>query len=221
MKRSQDETQSSQSQIPKPSMERKPAPPMKEERKPAPLAKEESVSPVLAPAPAPAPVRDMEPVSPVSPIERKPAAAFSSFSHQSPIVDQPAFAPVDTPPAVETKEIIPEPVSVPAPVPAPAPAPIQSTQPTEVKTFTVEAEKEVPAVVEEVPALDRWAQIRKNAAQRAAVPDAPAEAPVASAPTTPQAKEPTTQQETIEMRAARIKARVAELTKNMESSRGN
>ncbi|KAM5430627.1 hypothetical protein McanMca71_005452 [Microsporum canis] len=237
MKRSQDET--------KPAViERKPAPPAKEERKPTPPvpAKEARVSPP-PPEVQNSQVRDLEPVSPISPETSKPeASALSSFSHQSPVVDQPACVPVETttPPAVETKEVSPVPSSAPSSVPSPAP--VQATQPSESKTFTVEAEKEVPAAAEpEVPALDRWAQIRKNAAQRAAVPDAPSAGPTATsspAATTP-AKQSTTQQESkpapmqqspmshanhnpaIEMRAARIKARVAELTKNMESSRAS
>lgn len=48
---------------------------------------------------------------------------------------------------------------------------------------------------------NRWAQIRKNAANRAADGD-----------------EDTSGEETIESRVARIKARVAELTGNMEGS---
>ncbi|EGE03725.1 morphogenesis protein [Trichophyton equinum CBS 127.97] len=199
---------------------------------PAPV-KESRVSPPPPEAERPTAGEQSAPVSPISPDDMKSdAAAFSSFSHQSPIVDQPACVPAETPSPVESE---------PRAAPIPAPAPSQ----TESKTFNVQPEKEVPVPATpepqpqkqpqpepepepEVPALDRWAQIRKNAAQRAGGPDAavsaspaavpaPAAAPASPAPAPKQAS----QQETIEMRAARIKARVAELTKNMESSRAN
>ncbi|KAG5927914.1 hypothetical protein E4U42_001556 [Claviceps africana] len=65
---------------------------------------------------------------------------------------------------------------------------------------------------------DRWAQIRKNAAQRAAMRqrDEPARLSQASGE-----DDDTSVEETIESRVARIKARVAELTGNMETSNGS
>ncbi|KAG5967003.1 hypothetical protein E4U56_001030 [Claviceps arundinis] len=64
---------------------------------------------------------------------------------------------------------------------------------------------------------DRWAQIRKNAAHRAATRqrDAPARPSKNSGD-----DDDTSVEETIESRVARIKARVAELTGNMEMSSG-
>ncbi|KAG6136435.1 hypothetical protein E4U12_001206 [Claviceps purpurea] len=64
---------------------------------------------------------------------------------------------------------------------------------------------------------DRWAQIRKNAAHRAATRqrDAPARPSKNSGD-----DDDTSVEETIESRVARIKARVAELTGNMETSSG-
>ncbi|PNY25014.1 Morphogenesis-like protein MSB1 [Tolypocladium capitatum] len=64
---------------------------------------------------------------------------------------------------------------------------------------------------------DRWAQIRKNAAQRAAtkVKDEPTRGAAIKAA---EGDDDTSGEETIESRVARIKARVAELTGNMEDS---
>ncbi|KFY35675.1 hypothetical protein V494_05703, partial [Pseudogymnoascus sp. VKM F-4513 (FW-928)] len=61
------------------------------------------------------------------------------------------------------------------------------------------------------PVGDRWAQIRKNAAERAAARQSEEK----SAGTDGEGE--TSGEETIESRVARIKARVAELTGNMET----
>ncbi|EGD99238.1 morphogenesis protein [Trichophyton tonsurans CBS 112818] len=180
-----------------------------------------------APAPAaqaPAPVKESR-VSPPPPEAERPTAGEQS-------------APVSP---ISPDDMKSDAAASPRPLQFLLPAPSQ----TESKTFNVQPEKEVPVPATpepqpqkqpqpepepepEVPALDRWAQIRKNAAQRAGGPDAavsasPAAVPApAAAPASPaSAPKQASQQETIEMRAARIKARVAELTKNMESSRAN
>ncbi|KAF4969658.1 hypothetical protein FZEAL_10196 [Fusarium zealandicum] len=66
---------------------------------------------------------------------------------------------------------------------------------------------------------DRWAQIRKNAAERAATRPAD-EQPRAASNKTQDGEDDTSGEETIESRVARIKARVAELTGNMEGTAG-
>ncbi|CAI4218667.1 unnamed protein product [Parascedosporium putredinis] len=68
------------------------------------------------------------------------------------------------------------------------------------------------------PAIDRWAQIRKNAAERAAQKGMVN----SSSPTSGkhEVEDDTSGEETIESRVARIKARVAELTGNMEGVSG-
>ncbi|MCJ1479062.1 hypothetical protein MMC13_007746 [Lambiella insularis] len=69
------------------------------------------------------------------------------------------------------------------------------------------------------PAQDRWAQIRKNAAARAAQQnEGPSEEQSRRTETDRTDDGETSGEETIESRVARIKARVAELTGNMQSS---
>lgn len=106
---------------------------------------------------------------------------FSTFD-QGPLVEQPAFAPRDsyapTPspqpeafftPREEEPPRQPQPfsaystVTAPAPVPAPAPAPAVH----EPEHHQIVDEQPVELTMEVSP-MDRWAQIRKNAAERAA-----------------------------------------------------
>jgi len=78
-----------------------------------------------------------------------------------------------------------------------------------------------------VPALDRWAQIRKNAAERAQRINAEQEQSrrsISQSGKTDRTEQTdktddgdTSGEETIESRVARIKARVAELTGNMDT----
>ncbi|KAF2766906.1 DUF1708-domain-containing protein [Teratosphaeria nubilosa] len=83
---------------------------------------------------------------------------------------------------------------------------------------TMEEQQQPPRSME--PAQDRWAQIRDNAARRAA--RASEEQSMQSRKTGHSTRETddgeTSGEETIESRVARIKARVAELTGNIESS---
>ncbi|KAI1064947.1 hypothetical protein LB507_000190 [Fusarium sp. FIESC RH6] len=68
---------------------------------------------------------------------------------------------------------------------------------------------------------DRWAQIRKNAAERAATrPDEQLRPTYSHSNRTGDNDDDTSGEETIESRVARIKARVAELTNNMEGTNG-
>ncbi|KAI0410086.1 hypothetical protein F4802DRAFT_604111 [Xylaria palmicola] len=119
---------------------------------------------------------------------------FSRFD-QGPLADQPAFVP----PGVESDD---EEDAVPPPIArhasslekeqggAAAPAPIVATQ-------------------------DRWAAIRRNAAERAA---RQSEEQSGEYSKTTDGDDETSGEETIESRVARIKARVAELTGNMEGT---
>ncbi|KAF7546222.1 hypothetical protein G7Z17_g8590 [Cylindrodendrum hubeiense] len=66
---------------------------------------------------------------------------------------------------------------------------------------------------------DRWAQIRKNAAERAATRQTD-EQPRVPSHKAADGEDDTSGEETIESRVARIKARVAELTGNMETNGG-
>ena len=79
---------------------------------------------------------------------------FSRFD-QGPLTDQPAFVPEDSDnEADESDEAVPPPIALQrSPVSPTAPSPFKETSPAPAPT---------------VPAIDRWAQIRKNAADRAA-----------------------------------------------------
>jgi len=134
----------------------------------------------------------------------------------------PARAPAFTPPPAQATAFAQALAKTPAPAPAPAPAPVASKDATETK--------------EAVPVQDRWAQIRKNAADRAAQRQAAEEAAggqTATTTTTDNEGETSGEESrlncgtttydanehaAIESRVARIKARVAELTGNMEGN---
>ncbi|KAL2755016.1 hypothetical protein ACRALDRAFT_1082595 [Sodiomyces alcalophilus JCM 7366] len=194
-----------------------------------PEASEPEPQPQPAPQPEPEPVRSPEPEAAIpsprptgdnlSRVDTDDAdetrREFSRFD-QGPLVDQPAFVPEDddsdnaVPPPIarrnrgpETRAPEPKPEVLPVlkKVPAPAPAPPK------------------PQLT---PAQDRWAQIRKNAAERAAQRQNEMKSAATPSTTTPPADgdDETSGEETIESRVARIKARVAELTGNMEGSTG-
>ncbi|KAI0799484.1 hypothetical protein GGR55DRAFT_692667 [Xylaria sp. FL0064] len=120
---------------------------------------------------------------------------FSRFD-QGPLTDQPAFAPPD----IDSEdEAVPPPIARHGSDPAEeydeggaAPSPIIATQ-------------------------DRWAAIRRNAAERAAARQSEEQSRGGYSKTT-DGDDETSGEETIESRVARIKARVAELTVNMEAS---
>ncbi|RDL33283.1 uncharacterized protein BP5553_08722 [Venustampulla echinocandica] len=124
---------------------------------------------------------------------REARQAFSNFD-QGPLDDVPAFVPDS--PAVSDDSAAPPNIS-------------RSHEP-EVTTS--------PLTQEASPPQDRWAQIRKNAAERAAVRQSEEQSRGGHSQKTDGEDGETSGEETIESRVARIKARVAELTGNMESN---
>ncbi|RVX66349.1 hypothetical protein B0A52_09957 [Exophiala mesophila] len=131
---------------------------------------------------------------------------FSTFD-QGPLLDQPAFVPSETPPRSEfltpAEEFPPRQTS----------ASVHSFQRGEPEVI----EEEPPEFEKQVNPSDRWAQIRKNAADRAARQSE--EQTTRSRTETRTDDGETSGEETIESRVARIKARVAELTGNMDAAR--
>ncbi|KAL4918767.1 hypothetical protein BDW62DRAFT_180313 [Aspergillus aurantiobrunneus] len=162
--------------------------------------------PASAPAPAPDPVpeamsdhpkirreAEYDALSRVDTNEQVAADREFSRFDQGPLMEQPAFVPEDSP-VEETPPEKPEaePSSPSSPV-----SPASPTSPTSpIRTNNA--------------SQDRWAQIRKNAAERA----------VQGEPRASTADEDgnTSEEESFETRAARIKARVAELTGNMQAA---
>ncbi|KAG8163735.1 hypothetical protein KVR01_007032 [Diaporthe batatas] len=175
---------------------------------PPPQARDEPVSPVNhEPAYEPSIHDDVSRVDTADAEEARDE--FARFD-QGPLQDQPAFVPSDE--ADEEDDAAPPPIQRHR---SPAP-PEPSSQPQAKPKPKFEPQQEGPA-----PAIERWAQIRKNAAERAAQqnqrrsddqhrPGVPKTEPESD----------TSGEETIESRVARIKARVAELTGNMEGVQG-
>jgi hypothetical protein len=136
---------------------------------------------------------------------------FSKFD-QGPLVEQPAFVPEDSPAEPEPKEeLLPK-------------------SPTNGNGHVHDVKPEVAPEPQPVPQSgrftsteDRWAQIRKNAAERrdttTATTVASEEPEVRTSQSERTDEGDTSGEETIESRVARIKARVAELTGNMENAR--
>lgn len=175
-----------------------PAPqtPVERERTPSPPESIiESMEPTFEP-----PMRH-ENVSRVDTVDAAEAQeAFSRFD-QGPLSDQPAFAPGDDL-TEDEDDATPPPIARRSPAaPLQRPALDDSTE-----------ESSVP------PAIDRWAQIRKNAAERAAARQVEESTPPPVSRQTDDNDDDTSGEETIESRVARIKARVAELTGNMEGT---
>ena len=151
---------------------------------------------------------------------------FSTFD-QGPLVDQPAFAPRDSTPVEYSHE---EPKHRPA---------HQSTYsavtvPVEESDEEDEDEEDGEQLTKQTSPQDRWAQIRKNAADRAArqseeqTTRSRTETRTDDGETSGEESESfrhklvsanTKSSTAIESRVARIKARVAELTGNMEATR--
>lgn len=132
---------------------------------------------------------------------------FSRFD-QGPLADQPAVKPEDEAPAAKTDDA--------------APPPMIRIPP---RTGTPKAPEPEKAALDKLnqgasPGVqDRWAQIRKNAAQRAATrKEEPARVVVRKST---DGEEDTSGEETIESRVARIKARVAELTSSAGTANGS
>lgn len=123
---------------------------------------------------------------------------FSKFD-QGPLVEQPAFVPEDFPVSdtISNDDEVPE-----------------ARDLTEPSSKSDQASKVEPTTM---PSFDRWAQIRRNAAERAATHADEAGSRLSQTDRTDDGD--TSGEETIESRVARIKARVAELTGNMDGMR--
>lgn len=187
---------------------------------PAPVTQQPQPAPVepAAEAPAERPEEKTPTQTPVTPVAPKPsydpsvdedlsrvdtaeaAEARQEFSRfdQGPLLDQPAFVPDDN-------------QSVDSAAPPPI-ARYPSNHPP------IEEDDDVGAPSPTVPMQDRWAAIRKNAAERAARQSE--EQSRGAYSKTTDGDDDTSGEETIESRVARIKARVAELTGNMENTTG-
>ncbi|KAK5663695.1 hypothetical protein OQA88_4126 [Cercophora sp. LCS_1] len=200
------------------------------QERPEPISPPSPPSVPVAPQVPVAPVAPVAPIVPVAPVDpgtppvpeptyepdlhdnKAPAApAKSDFSrfNQGPLLEQPAFVPGDE--GDDVDDAVPPPIarhSSRSPLPSPrAPPPARDAGDDE-------AASPPPPVARKVDPQDRWAQIRKNAAERAA-----------QRQPGPEERKPldldddASSEETIESRVARIKARVAELTNNAEGSR--
>lgn len=140
-----------------------------------PVAKAAPISPVMAPVHEPVyepPVYEPDVQDSISRVStrdaREATAEFARFD-QGPLSDQPAFIPHDaeddddaTPPPIArhaTRSPLPSPTAQP-PAPTPGPAEEEETSAPPPPPVARAAAAEPP--------LDRWAQIRKNAAERAA-----------------------------------------------------
>ncbi|KAI4685305.1 uncharacterized protein J4E84_006032 [Alternaria hordeiaustralica] len=173
-------------------------------------------SPNYEPSPAASSPEVAEPIQAGGPVAGAPATqqeidqAFSRFD-QGPMDDMPAFAPADD----ESEDDA-----------AAAPTvPRRQVQQTNPRTPTQRApeyaddisEESIEFTKQQSPSQDRWAQIRKNAAERAA---RLSEEQVRRSRSVSQSQRTdegeTSGEETIESRVARIKARVAELTGNVD-----
>ncbi|KAL9595635.1 MAG: hypothetical protein Q9179_004906 [Wetmoreana sp. 5 TL-2023] len=119
-------------------------------------------------------------------------------------VDQPASMPEDSP----QRSAQPS-----------TPASSRTVTPTEQRVSSRVSSESEPER-QPSPGKDRWAQIRKNAAERAAARQNEEPSVFSGATRTDDGDGETSGEETIESRVARIKARVAELTGNMQQAGG-
>ncbi|KAK4157828.1 hypothetical protein C8A00DRAFT_11382 [Chaetomidium leptoderma] len=183
-----------------------PKPQVMPTRVPVPTPSPVSPPPVRAPVAVPQAVPESP--APVSPMSMRDAAAakeeLSSFN-QGPLLDQPAFIPDDDD-EDDADDALPPPISrhlprVSSPV-SPQPEEEQAAPPPAPVALAVDPQ-------------DRWAQIRKNAAERAAYRQS-----VQPARASGSLGDDASSEETIESRVARIKARVAELTSSAEGTGG-
>ncbi|KAI0397375.1 DUF1708-domain-containing protein [Xylariaceae sp. FL0594] len=130
---------------------------------------------------------------------------FARFD-QGPLTDQPAFAPGDI--DEDDDDDVVEPIS----------PPVVSQPTVQAQDRDAEISPPVSSASSPSPILttqDRWAAIRRNAAERAARQSE--EQSRGGYSKTTDGDDETSGEETIESRVARIKARVAELTGNMET----
>ncbi|KAF2682852.1 hypothetical protein K458DRAFT_56361 [Lentithecium fluviatile CBS 122367] len=177
------------------------------------------------PLPARAKSPDIEPspaVSAISATYREPALQVgpSSTTHEKQEADQ-AFSRFDQGPMDEMPAFVPEDSSEDEAAPsvprhAPPPVPEQA-RPSHHDPATMDdvSEESIDLTQQNAVAQDRWAQIRKNAAERAArLSEEQSRRSQSQSARTDEGE--TSGEETIESRVARIKARVAELTGNMD-----
>ncbi|KAH7155428.1 hypothetical protein B0J13DRAFT_226060 [Dactylonectria estremocensis] len=159
-------------------------------------------TPAETPEPiAPPPAEQPEPILEEPIVENVGEATKPSQFSQGPLEDQPAFAP----------DTDGEDDAVPPPIGRMARQPSSNLSPA--------APEEKLSQSASPGVQDRWAQIRKNAAERAATRQTD-EQPRVPSHKTADGEDDTSGEETIESRVARIKARVAELTGNMETNGG-
>lgn len=135
---------------------------------------------------------------------------FSRFD-QGPMDDMPAFVPEDSDDDDDDAPGISR--------HAPPPMPVEFSTPSR-RSIDDISEESVDLSAQAPPTQDRWAQIRKNAAERAArLSEEQSRRSHSQSVGTDQGE--TSGEETIESRVARIKARVAELTGNVDGPGGN
>lgn len=191
-------------------------------REPSPTYTDEQHQPVRAPSPKfdPSPVESTtgitepslpdEAAVPGGPATQKEIdSAFSRFD-QGPMEEMPAFVPEDSDDDVAAApSVTRRPV---APTTPRTPTQRRPQDEDDISEESVEFAKQQAS-----PSHDRWAQIRKNAAERAA---RLSEEQVRRSRSQSQSQRTdegeTSGEETIESRVARIKARVAELTGNVD-----
>ncbi|KAI4187200.1 MAG: hypothetical protein L6R41_002968 [Letrouitia leprolyta] len=138
-------------------------------------------------------------ISQASSVQQQEADQEFNRFDQGP-VDQPAFVPDDSPPSSSR----------------PATRTVTPTEQQASSRVSSDSEDDRPPS----PAQDRWAQIRKNAAERVAARQSEDQPSSMGASRTDDGDGETSGEETIESRVARIKARVAELTGNMQQTGG-
>ncbi|KAK3489494.1 uncharacterized protein B0T23DRAFT_202875 [Neurospora hispaniola] len=210
-----------------------------------PLPATHAAEPVQAEPTYEQPQRDVEETSQVNSFEATPPQEHVNQFSQGPLRDQPAFVPDDDDASEEIVEeqqaaAVPAPMSVPAPTPVhiQEQKPMMRERPISEMTVSETSGSSIPNSPEPAPVSptpsnpqDRWAQIRKNAAERAAQRLKEEKMngngqPLDGARTLqpPRARIEldgySSTEETIESRVARIKARVAELTNNAEQNGG-
>lgn len=197
-------------------------------QEPAPAASIEQVEPVRAPSPDewhdPIPYEQVEPsmrqpepsLTPGSAAREQQEAnqAFSRFN-QGPMEDMPAFVPEDS----DDEDSAPPPIVQRRPIGQNPRLPRPVTPPQQQATYGRDdmSEDSVEAGRQASPSQDRWAQIRKNAAERAArLSEEQTHRSRSQSQSQRTDEGETSGEETIESRVARIKARVAELTGNVD-----
>ncbi|KAJ2905719.1 putative morphogenesis protein [Zalerion maritima] len=189
---------------PTPAAARTPTVPLKQEPQPFSIQPTPAQTPAANNIPEPAYEPSIhETVSRVDTEDAREANQEFARFDQGPL-DAPAFAPDSD---GESDDATPPPIQRRArEATAPAPAVATNDPPS-------------PEQKKGVPIQDRWAQIRKNAADRAAQRQSEEQSRGGHSKTT-DGDDDTSGEETIESRVARIKARVAELTGNMEQVSG-